>query len=101
MTATAGPGTTVNTAQVWLNGRTEADGAADVDVRPREETYVYTATGTSWISEVRAHATASGAPVTGSQLCDDKDDDGMIDPNDNCPNVANPGQDDRDDDGDR
>ncbi len=80
----------MNTAQVWLNGRTEADGAADVDVRPKQETFTYTAPYRSWISEVRAHATASGAPVTGSQLCDDSDDDGVIDPDDNCPDVRNP-----------
>ncbi len=97
-TATAEEGRRVNFAHVWLNGRTEADGSADVSDGSDTHVYAYTAAAGDWISQVRAHATAGGQPEVVAE-CRDDDGDGVIDRDDNCEGVPNPQQTDTDDDG--
>lgn len=99
VTATGGPGTRVNFAEVWLDGRTSADGAPDRSEKPQEEVWQLAVEAPTWITEVRAHATATGAPQQSSALCTDDDGDGVVHQDDNCPDDWNPQQGDLDDDG--
>lgn len=85
--------------QVWLDGRTSADGDPDLDHGTDASSWSYTADEGHYVSAVRAHATGSGAPIVHEAICGDSDGDGTLDHEDNCPDVPNPDQVDSDGDG--
>jgi hypothetical protein len=98
-TAVVDGGGKINFIEIWLDGRSRSDGAADVSANPHTAIYHYAPDAPHYVSEVRAHATAAGAPLLLDLVCADGDEDGILDHVDNCPTVPNPDQSDSDGDG--